>query len=212
MVTYTKSFNCNIYYMSISPLLKARRQKEKDALKKKIKLVAKKIAIKEGWSAVTIRRIASEIQYSLPVIYSHFKDKAEIIFSIAEEGYIQLTEALTEVITTKEKDSENYLFNLANAYVTFGIENPSIYQVMYGIQGMSTYEDKESEYSQNLYKTIIAVAKEYVTNNTEEHFNLIWANLHGLISLIHLNKFTLSDTERNEYIKRILSLHTANVK
>jgi AcrR family transcriptional regulator len=65
--------------MPISPSLKARREKEKEALKKKILFIAKKIAVKEGWESVTIRRIASEISYSLPVIYSHFKDKAEII-------------------------------------------------------------------------------------------------------------------------------------
>jgi AcrR family transcriptional regulator len=66
---------------------KARRAKEKEMLRNKILTVTKAIAAKEGWENVSIRKIAFKIQYSLPVIYSHFKDKDEIISIIADEEY-----------------------------------------------------------------------------------------------------------------------------
>jgi AcrR family transcriptional regulator len=39
---------------------------------------ARIIAEREGWDAVTIRRLASEIEYSQPVLYSHFEHRDAI--------------------------------------------------------------------------------------------------------------------------------------
>jgi AcrR family transcriptional regulator len=41
-----------------------RRQKEKEEIKQSILDAARKIAAEEGWNALTIRKIADEIEYT----------------------------------------------------------------------------------------------------------------------------------------------------
>ena len=69
----------------INPLLAARRAKDKEKLKNSILSSAKQIVEKEGIECITIRRIASEIQYSLPVIYTLFRDKDDILECLAKD-------------------------------------------------------------------------------------------------------------------------------
>jgi AcrR family transcriptional regulator len=189
--------------MPISSILKARRQKEKEALKKKILQVAKRIAIKEGWSSVTIRRIASEISYSLPVIYAHFKDKAEIIHLIAAEGYLKLEEVLNTA-STEEEDKSNQLLDFCKAYFDFGIQNPAIYHAMYSenyLNGDSQPRNKIMEFFTNKIKP--------QTQKAKINLDLILANLHGLVNLAHtINKVSPLKTQSDEYLEFLVETYT----
>lgn len=189
--------------MSISPILKARRQKEKDALKKKILTVAKKIAVKDGWDGVTIRRIAAEIQYSLPVIYSHFKDKAEIIFLISEEGYEKLSESIQQIDEKQETDVKTKAVEYANAYFNFGIENIAVYQAMYG---ESFAYKRVSTKGEELYNAVVDKFQGMVTDPSAT-LNMIWSNLHGLVSLVHLQKISADQIKNQAYIEKIVDAH-----
>jgi AcrR family transcriptional regulator len=195
--------------MPISSLLRTRRQKEKDALKKKILNVAKKIAVKEGWGSVTIRRIASEISYSLPVIYSHFRDKAEIVFLIANEGYEKLTEELNLAVDTDKQDTKTELLNYCNAYYKFGIENPAIYHAMYG-NNTSDVEVADSEQAEKV-KNFLVEKLAPKTEKSKSYLELLWANVHGLVSLSHLKKVSSDKIDSDQYLKRLVDAFTPAV-
>jgi AcrR family transcriptional regulator len=195
--------------MPISSILRTRRQKEKDALKKKILNVAKKIAVKEGWGSVTIRRIASEISYSLPVIYSHFRDKAEIVFLIANEGFEKLTEELNQAIDNDKQDTKTELLNYCNAYYKFGIENPAIYHAMYD-SSISDSENGESDQSEKV-KNYLVNKLEPKTEKSKSYLELLWANVHGLVSLSHLKKVSSAKVDSEEYLKRLVEAYTPAV-
>ena len=47
---------------------------------------ARELAESEGWEAVTTRRLADRIEYSQPVLYSHFEDKHAIVSAVASRG------------------------------------------------------------------------------------------------------------------------------
>ena len=55
-----------------------RRQKEKEEMRKRIMDTTLKIAVSEGWDAVTIRKIANAIEYTPPIVYEHFKNKEDL--------------------------------------------------------------------------------------------------------------------------------------
>ena len=44
--------------------------------------------------AVTTRRLAGLIDYSQPVLYSHFKNKADIMAAVANRGFEELATRL----------------------------------------------------------------------------------------------------------------------
>src|SRR5580692_1065327 len=75
---------------------------------------ARVIAEREGWNAVTIRRLAEEIEYSQPVLYSHFEDRDAIVTAVAVEGFQEFTVALREA-ARGSTGQRNALENVAMA-------------------------------------------------------------------------------------------------
>src|SRR5690625_6823598 len=72
----------------------ARRQRERAERERFIVTTARELAAAEGWDAVTTRRLAEEIEYSQPVLYSHFAGKDAIMAAVAVEGFVDLTAEL----------------------------------------------------------------------------------------------------------------------
>lgn len=67
------------------------------ARRRQILDTALQIAEEEGWQAVTTRRLAEAIDYSQPVVYQHFKNRDELIRTIAIEGFVTLTERINSI-------------------------------------------------------------------------------------------------------------------
>ncbi|CAM5629374.1 TetR/AcrR family transcriptional regulator [Streptomyces violaceorubidus] len=59
--------------------IQTRRERERAERERLIVTAARDLAEAEGWDAVTTRRLAAEIEYSQPVLYSHFKGKGAIM-------------------------------------------------------------------------------------------------------------------------------------
>ena len=67
-----------------------RRERDRAHRRQAIITAARQMAEAEGWDAVTIRRLADRIEYSQPVLYSHFAGKGGIIDAVAVEGFAEL--------------------------------------------------------------------------------------------------------------------------
>lgn len=63
-----------------------RKQREWAERERLIVATARELAEQQGWDAVTTRRLAERIEYSQPVLYSHFRGKREIIGAVALQG------------------------------------------------------------------------------------------------------------------------------
>ncbi|NUP41315.1 MAG: helix-turn-helix transcriptional regulator, partial [Streptomyces sp.] len=74
--------------------IQKRREREREEREQLIVTTARELAEAEGWDAVTTRRLAAEIEYSQPVLYSHFKGKGAIMAAVAEQGFGDLGAAL----------------------------------------------------------------------------------------------------------------------
>src|SRR5271154_1685994 len=88
------------------------------------------IAEREGWGAVTIRRLADEIEYSQPVLYSHFENRDAIVAAVAVEGFQEFTGALREA-ASGSTGQRNALKNVAMAYLAFALRHPALYEAMF---------------------------------------------------------------------------------
>jgi AcrR family transcriptional regulator len=58
--------------------LTERRLRQQEELKQQIISCSREIVENEGWNALSIRKIADAIEYSVPVIYKHFENKEAI--------------------------------------------------------------------------------------------------------------------------------------
>src|SRR4029453_15407248 len=72
-----------------------RRLRDRAARRRLIVATARALAEREGWDAVTTRRLSTEIEYSQPVLYKHFASMEDIVEAVALEGFGELAEALS---------------------------------------------------------------------------------------------------------------------
>src|ERR1700742_485320 len=71
-----------------------RKERERADRERLILATARELAEAEGWDAVTTRRLAERIEYSQPVLYSHFDGKDAIVRAVAIQGFEELADQL----------------------------------------------------------------------------------------------------------------------
>lgn len=183
-------------------LVKNDRQKQKELTKNAILKVAEQIVLQEGWQAVSIRKIAEAIGYSLPVVYNHFESKDAIQEEFVKDGFNMLAMAMQ---STKEKysDPEQQLTQMALSYFDFAFSNAAYYKMMFGLGLPSCQKAKEITEIGNFSCTVIEVISSLMTATDEQRkllkFHTLWSILHGLTSINMVN-LTAAPNEMQQQI------------
>lgn len=108
---------------------KERQDRERQAVTASIMDAAREIFVAEGYTNVSIRRIAERIEYSPAAIYSYFASKDDIFLALAEEGFHRL-EAKVHSALTHEVALEN-VRNCWWAFYEFSKEQPEFFELMF---------------------------------------------------------------------------------
>jgi AcrR family transcriptional regulator len=145
---------------------------------------ARQMAEAEGWDAVTIRRLADQIEYSQPVLYSHFAGKGGIIYAVALEGFTELRLILQNARQAADSP-EAALGELAEAYVGFALEHPALYDAMFTLSTELPFGRPEAP--RELHAAF-AEFEEAVTplaggRDPETLAEVAWSALHGIATL-----------------------------
>ena len=168
--------------------IKERRQRQRQELRGGILAAAREIASAEGWRSVTIRKIAAIIEYSPPVIYEYFDSKGKILLELVRQGYAEQLEAVERA---KEAASgpEEALLGVGRAWLDFALSSPDLYQVMYGLGGVSFPVTELQKEGEKIAEAIGDVIEEVLKENGKEvedvwdKVTLLWGTAHGLVSL-----------------------------
>jgi AcrR family transcriptional regulator len=160
-----------------------RRAREKDRRQQRIITTARKLAEAEGWDSVTTRRLAEAIEYSQPVLYSHFEGKNAIIRAVALEGFTELAAAMR---TARQAASAPpaALLALARAYLAFAQANPALYEAMFTLADV-TFAQPETPASvrQGFAELRQALAPLAAGRDVEILGEITWSTLHGMATL-----------------------------
>jgi len=159
-----------------------RKGRERAERERRIAAAARVIAAREGWSAVTIRRLADEIEYSQPVIYSHFENRDAIVAAVAVEGFQELAAALREA-AHRSADRRTALCDVAAAYLGFTDEHPALYEAMFTMPTGLRFADADTR--PELKAAFAALAAVVTPSGTDSDVatETFWAALHGLAEL-----------------------------
>jgi AcrR family transcriptional regulator len=157
----------------------ARRREQRRAA---ILVAAREFAEAEGWAAVTSRRLADAIDYTQPVIYSHFDSMDAVIDAVAVEGFAELAEALAQA-RTNASDPRKSLEALSRAYLGYAMAHPAMYDAMF-VRGTGLAFAQASTPPQLVaaYSEIRAAVLPF-TGQPETLAEVLWASLHGLTML-----------------------------
>src|SRR5215203_4306810 len=74
-----------------------RRERAKENLREEILDAARELFVTEGYSQVSMRKIAEKIEYSPTTIYLYFKDKSDLLHQICEQSFANLSRELSSI-------------------------------------------------------------------------------------------------------------------
>ncbi|MGA5195387.1 TetR/AcrR family transcriptional regulator [Streptomyces exfoliatus] len=179
-----------------------RKERERAVRERLIVATARELAEQQGWDAVTTRRLAERIEYSQPVLYSHFRGKREIIGAVALEGAAELAVALraaTSVAAAAGEGPRARVTALARAYLDFAERNPAVYDAMFQLDGGLAFAEEDTPEPLKdgfaaLLETLAEVAGEGVHPGL--FTEVFWAALHGLATLTRAGRLPRGDAER----------------
>ena len=178
-----------------------RKGRERAEREHRIVAAARVIAEREGWDAVTIRRLAGEIEYSQPVLYSHFENRDAIVAAVAVEGFQELTVALREA-ASGSTGRRNALKNVAMAYLAFALSRPALYEAMFILPTVLRFAEAETRPELHAaFEALAAVVTPFCVD-VAVVTETFWAVLHGLAALEHSGR--IRPSARDERITLVV--------
>ncbi|MFF3465449.1 TetR/AcrR family transcriptional regulator [Streptomyces sp. NPDC002619] len=178
--------------------IQTRRERERAERERLIVTAARELAEAEGWDAVTTRRLAAEIEYSQPVLYSHFKGKDAIMAAVAVQGFADLAGEL-RAARESAKGAREALAAVGEAYTSFARRRPALYDAMFTHtvdlpfatpEAPAPLQEAFAQLAQAVAPT--AAAGEDPRLLTETY----WAGLHGLTTLMRSGRLPEEAHER----------------
>lgn len=170
-----------------------RKLRHKEEVRCSILRAAWALVLAEGWQALSIRKIADAIEYSVPVIYSHFENKEAILQEFLGEGFRLLNQEMQTALQAGLPPARQ-LEALAQTYWAFAFNHKEYYQLMYGL-GMPTCETvrqvpelgRFAEILQHPLRQMLA-QQGLPESSLLLKFHTFWSMLHGLVSINMVNR------------------------
>lgn len=163
-----------------------RKPRSREQTRSNIVLTAKSIARREGWQAVSIRKIADAIEYSAPIVYEYFDSKDVLLNEIRNEGFTHLHQEYERILKLY-RDPEKRLYEISLSQWEFARQQPEMYQVMYNLDGAyCSLPVYQSDAMQLVGDTVSAIIFSFIPKSKESIRRLYfewWSVSHGMIML-----------------------------
>ena len=167
-----------------------RRSAKKANTRRAILDAATELFQEHGYENFSLRQVAEAIGYTPTTIYLYFKDKDDLLFHTATEGFVTFGEMLQAAYDSSDDPLER-LRAEGQAYVKFALENPVNYRLMFMQRG-EFLEREPPEGCESvidsfgvLERTIQECldAELFKPGDVRAYAALIWAMVHGIASL-----------------------------
>jgi AcrR family transcriptional regulator len=174
-----------------------RKQRERAERERLIVATARELAEQQGWEAVTTRRLAERIEYSQPVLYSHFRGKREIIGAVALDGATEMAAAI-RAATGAADGPRDRVTALARAYLGFATQNPAVYDAMFELDGGLAFAHEDTPQP---LKDAFAALRETLGDLAGDGVHpglfteVFWAALHGVATLTRAGRLPPEETD-----------------
>ncbi len=143
-----------------------------DSRRDQVLRAARAVAESDGWSAVTMRRLAGELGVTQPVLYSAFAGRQALIDAVALRGFGDLAAALEAVDAAP--------LPRMRAYLDFAAAHPRVYEAMFSMPlGLPFAADDTPEPLRQAFSALHDAFPDADGTRAE----VVWSALHGLATL-----------------------------
>lgn len=161
----------------------ARRNKHSlEEIKEMILDAAETIIINEGYSALTVRKIAMEIGYTVASIYMVFTNMADLALHIKANTIDELTGQLQQIPVT---DPERQVAELAKAYLKFAAKNLNRWNMIFAqdTEYPEWYRQKINLLFSLSEAQFALLAPDCSTQQSKLAARVLWSGVHGICTL-----------------------------
>lgn len=170
--------------------IRHRQDQEKQELRHTILTAAGQLFLEQGYEHFSLRKVAERIGYSPTTIYLYFRDKDDLLFTVVDEGFVRFGQELA-VAAASTEDPWERLIALGRAYVTFGLQNPVYYQLMFmqRTDFLMHQQAGESQPRIAAFRVLRQTVQQGIDvgvlrpGDAESYSDVLWALVHGMVSL-----------------------------
>jgi AcrR family transcriptional regulator len=184
-----------------------RRERDRAATRSRIVDTALGVLEGEGAAALTMRRIAADMEYTAPIVYQHFANKDALVRELVEHGHRVLVADLEGAQV--EGDPDERLLHAAVEYVRFAGRHPHLYAAMNGTLLDAGQRRAAAEPAYLLLQDLLRAWSEsrgVDLHDGSDACDIVWGILHGMASLGRLDTFSDERAQRlaSEALRTVL--------
>ncbi|SHH11981.1 TetR/AcrR family transcriptional regulator [Virgibacillus chiguensis] len=183
----------------------ARKTVSKELTREMILEAANDLFVKKGYQHVSMRQIATKLNYSHGSLYYHFKNKAELFFAVVE-NHFQLLDERMFAIQRKELSNEEKLKHLMQDYIAFGLTHQSHYEIMFLIkdEDVRTFTEEAPMKAYQRFAHFVAAWSSKALS-----IQVIWSmflSLHGFVThyIRHVNNYEDVEAMAKRHVSLLL--------
>jgi AcrR family transcriptional regulator len=167
------------------------------------------LLMREGSTALSMRRIAQLVGCSTTVLYTMFGNKQGLVDELYLRGFDMVRQAL-EVVPRSDLP-QGYIYALCYAYRNFALTHSTYYAIMF-LKVMPEYTPSEAsrQLGQKSFQLVVdavqnCVAPGSITKDEAwEIARIIWATVHGHVGLELAGHFDYPDVSPQQLLERAL--------
>lgn len=165
------------------------------AVRERILDAARDLFVRHGYDSVSMRKIGGEIGYTAAALYTHFKDKNELMRALCERDFGHFGGVLLKLRRIEDPVERIARFGLA--YLRFAMDHPNQYRLMFmtpppgdldpSCEELAQKEDPEvsgyASFKEAVQGAIDAGKFRAEFRDAELVAQVFWAGVHGVAAL-----------------------------
>jgi AcrR family transcriptional regulator len=171
-----------------------RRAREKALVRNRILDAARDLFTRDGYEAVTMRRIAQKVEYTPTALYFHFQNKKALLQELSDQGALALGVEFAKLRSVK--DPLERVRRMGVAYIQFGLAHPNQYRLLFMTPQPALPPERSAipkgDLDQDAYALLVQTIAEAIAagllrrefTDAEQVAQVLWSAMHGFVSLI----------------------------
>lgn len=144
----------------------------------------------QGRDAITLRGVADALGINHRALYRQFASREELLFAVAECGFVQLADLLETVAALR---SDQRPTALARLYAGFALDQPHLYDLMFSLPLRTWFHSAHGVGPplRRVVKAAAAAVQNEGPNTGQSRLRVmrIWGLVHGLVGLYRAGAF-----------------------
>ena len=153
-------------------------------LRRQLIAVGEEVLAERGLAALSLREVARRLEVSHNAPFKHFASREALLAAIAEEGFAEIARRLQSAMLSDAGPAG--IIERGVAYVTFALERPAVFRLMFGGQlDPAEHPDLAEKAAASLEGMTRRIGEAFGDDESLGDATLsAWAFVHGLASLL----------------------------